>query len=187
MSEEIIHAFAKIGHLKVISRTSSFYFRGPSGFCQGKFEEAFAILNHLFEHQSSILLLGFSDPLSERITTSPLYRKYHQKIYAQKSGDSPPKKSKSSPPDQELVQKQLTTLTEFVDTEKPFLNPALTLRLLAGHIDIHPNQLSWLINEQVGKNFNEFINQKRIAHFKFSTVHFSKKMVIAASPFHTLT
>ena len=33
-------------------------------------------------------------------------------------------------------------------------------------MSIHPNQLSWLLNQVVGKNFNEFINQQRIEHFK---------------------
>lgn len=40
------------------------------------------------------------------------------------------------------------------------------MRSLAGQIDMHPNQLSWLINESMGKNFNEFINHYRVEAFK---------------------
>jgi AraC-like DNA-binding protein len=31
---------------------------------------------------------------------------------------------------------------------------------------MNPNQLSWLLNESLGKNFNEFINQYRVETFK---------------------
>jgi len=36
---------------------------------------------------------------------------------------------------------------------------------LAGELDIHANQLSWLLNDGFGKNFNEFINHYRIDTF----------------------
>ena len=132
----------------------------------GKQEEAFTVLNNVFEHQSSILLLGFSDPLAANIKDTPSYQKYHRKIYPRKVIASPAKKSRPKPPNAETIQQYLAKLHEYMDSEKPYLNPALTLRLLGSHVNIHPNQLSWLLNEQVGKNFNEFINQKRIEHFK---------------------
>ncbi|WP_369681505.1 helix-turn-helix domain-containing protein [Draconibacterium sediminis] len=55
---------------------------------------------------------------------------------------------------------------KFVSEEQPFLIPNLTLRLLADQVEIHPNKLSWLLNERIGKNFNEFINYYRIEYFK---------------------
>jgi len=45
------------------------------------------------------------------------------------------------------------------------------LRNLAQLINIQPNQLSWLLNKTIGKNFNEFINHYRIETFK----HIAKK------------
>ena len=132
----------------------------------GKYEEAFTVLHNVFEHQSSILLLGFSDPLAANIKGSPRYQKYHKKIYPHTTTAAAVKKSRSKSPDPETIQKKLARLYKFMDTEKPFLNPALTLRLLGSYVAIHPNQLSWLLNEHVGKNFNEFVNQKRIEHFK---------------------
>ncbi|MEL7121653.1 MAG: helix-turn-helix domain-containing protein [Bacteroidota bacterium] len=131
-----------------------------------KFEEAYEILDKVFKHNSSILLLTFSDPLTEKIRATPLYQKYHQKLYPLIKTETTTKKTKIKSPDKAILQSQLKKLTEFVNSEQPFLNPALTLRLLANQISIHPNKLSWLLNEQVGKNFNEFINQKRIEHFK---------------------
>ena len=49
-----------------------------------------------------------------------------------------------------------------------YLETNLTLRLLANQIDIHPNQLSWLLNENIGQNFNTFINKYRIEAFKLN-------------------
>lgn len=46
------------------------------------------------------------------------------------------------------------------------MDPNLSLRSLANQIEIHPNQLSWLLNESIGKNFSEFINHYRVETFK---------------------
>jgi YesN/AraC family two-component response regulator len=40
------------------------------------------------------------------------------------------------------------------------------LRSLADQIAIHPNQLSWLLNESIGRNFSDFINHFRVKAFK---------------------
>jgi AraC-like DNA-binding protein len=37
---------------------------------------------------------------------------------------------------------------------------------LALDLELYPNQLSWLINENLGKNFSEFINHYRVETFK---------------------
>jgi TolB-like protein/AraC-like DNA-binding protein len=50
--------------------------------------------------------------------------------------------------------------------EKWFLNSSLTLRSLAENLNISSNKLSWLLNERVGQNFNEYINSFRLNHFK---------------------
>lgn len=132
----------------------------------GKSKEAFEVLNNLFEHNSSVLLLHFTDPLSENLKKTPKYKKLHQKIYAIKKTVQPTKKSKSKTLDSKTINHYVEKLNKYILDEEPFLNPALSLRLLANQINIHPNQLSWLLNEQLGKNFNEFINKCRIEHFK---------------------
>lgn len=131
-----------------------------------KFDKAYEILQLLFEEQSSLLMLGFSDPLAENIKESDLYLAYHQRIYPKPTQKAPLKNPKQREQNETKVADQLAILHEFVEEELPYLNPQLSLRLLAEQTQIHPNQLSWLINEQIGKNFNEFINGLRIAHFK---------------------
>jgi adenylate cyclase len=46
--------------------------------------------------------------------------------------------------------------------EKWFQNPSLSLRELAENVNISSNKLSWLLNERIGQNFNEYINSFRL-------------------------
>jgi AraC-like DNA-binding protein len=55
--------------------------------------------------------------------------------------------------------------------EKWYQNPSLSLRELAENLKISSNQLSWLLNERIGRNFNEYINSFRLEHFKEITLN----------------
>jgi YesN/AraC family two-component response regulator len=68
--------------------------------------------------------------------------------------------------DTETADVYTDNLLRFIGEEEPFLIPNLSLRSLADQVEIHPNKLSWLLNERMGKNFNEFINHYRIEYFK---------------------
>jgi TolB-like protein/AraC-like DNA-binding protein/Tfp pilus assembly protein PilF len=57
-------------------------------------------------------------------------------------------------------------LDRLIQDEEVFTDPALSLRQLAARIELHPNKLSWLLNEHLGQNFNEFVNSFRLATFK---------------------
>ncbi len=131
----------------------------------GQYDEAFKILEWLFDAKSSILLLGFSDPLAEQIQSDPRYLQFHHRIYPS-IDETKVKKAKPKVPGAAVAFAQVGKLKAYLETDSPYLNPRLTLRSLADQIDVHPNQLSWLLNEHVGKNFNEFINEKRIEYFK---------------------
>lgn len=50
--------------------------------------------------------------------------------------------------------------------ENPYLNPELSLRILAEMMKIPPNHLSQLLNEGFDKNFSEFVNSYRLETFK---------------------
>ncbi|MEM9324858.1 MAG: helix-turn-helix domain-containing protein [Bacteroidota bacterium] len=53
-----------------------------------------------------------------------------------------------------------------MDQHQDFLKPNLGLRDLAATIDLHPNKLSWLLNEKLGQNFYEFVNGYRLREFQ---------------------
>lgn len=57
-------------------------------------------------------------------------------------------------------------LEKLMQEEKLYLQPDLSLRSLADKMEMNPNKLSWLINEALGKNFNEYINSFRLETFK---------------------
>jgi ligand-binding sensor domain-containing protein/AraC-like DNA-binding protein len=53
-------------------------------------------------------------------------------------------------------------LEEYMHSEKPYLDPALTLAILAEKLAIPVKHLSQIVNEHFGQNFNDFINSYRI-------------------------
>lgn len=57
-------------------------------------------------------------------------------------------------------------LLELIETQEPHLQANMSLKMLADLMDVHPNQLSWLLNNHFGKSFNDFINHYRIEAFK---------------------
>ncbi len=60
----------------------------------------------------------------------------------------------------------LPQLKKCMEVENLYLDPALSLRFLAKRLDVHPNKLSWLLNEFIGNNFNGYVNTFRLVTFK---------------------
>jgi len=51
-----------------------------------------------------------------------------------------------------------------------FLNADLSLRDLAGHLDLPPNYVSQLLNEGFDQNFSEYVNTYRLEAFRAKVV-----------------
>jgi adenylate cyclase len=99
------------------------------------------------------------------ITHDPRYEAFRKTIYqTEKSKDT--SGDKSALLDPETTSGFTGRLMEHISAHKPYLDPDLSLRGLAEQIGIHPNHLSWILNQSIGKNFNEFINQYRLEAFK---------------------
>lgn len=85
-------------------------------------------------------------------------------------GRSEETESTSSPKKVLLSQAQIASykrqLLDYMNLEKPYLDASLSLRRLADQLKLSPNQLSLVLNEGLGKNFNNFINLYRIEEFK---------------------
>ena len=69
-------------------------------------------------------------------------------------------------PKDKIKDEQIKYLTEFMEQEKPYLVPALTLEKLAGQLKMQPRMLSHLINRHFSCNFFEFINSYRVDESK---------------------
>ncbi|MGB3077690.1 MAG: helix-turn-helix domain-containing protein [Saprospiraceae bacterium] len=131
----------------------------------GDNDHAFECVRQGMEKKSSLLLLRYPDPLVDVLKNDPRYAEYHKILYQTQEGIEKTKKKKELL-DEATVKTYTALLLKHIHEVKPFLDPDLSLRSLAEQIDIHPNQLSWLLNEGMGKNFNEFINHYRIEYFK---------------------
>ncbi len=66
----------------------------------------------------------------------------------------------------ETVEQVLPRLTRLMEEEKLYLDPDLTLKKLSERLHVHYNHLSQIINEHLGKSFNDYINAFRIEEAK---------------------
>jgi len=57
-------------------------------------------------------------------------------------------------------------LMKSMEHDKQFLNPSLNLDCLSEYIGVAPKTISKVINQHFGKNFNDFVNDFRVAEFK---------------------
>ena len=82
----------------------------------------------------------------------------------------PEKQIRIDPPKALLSAAEIDKILELIEKgmkeEKWFQNPSLSLRELAEKVNISSNKLSWLLNERIGQNFNEYINSLRLENFK---------------------
>ena len=67
---------------------------------------------------------------------------------------------------QNISEDEVQLISEFMKTEKPYLNSELNLSDLASELEMHRNELSQIINKGFQKNFNDFINEFRVDAFK---------------------
>ena len=63
-------------------------------------------------------------------------------------------------------EKYLKNIKAYMESEKPYLNPILTLYELADKLSLRPRYLSQILNESLRQNFYDFINTYRIDEAK---------------------
>jgi AraC-like DNA-binding protein len=101
----------------------------------------------------SIFALGYKGILQKEILLSET---------SSKSGPIEPRAQVDQKPDHILIEK----LQQYMKKEKPFLDPELSLSTLAKVMGLNRNQLSQLINSDIGENFYDFINKYRVEEVK---------------------
>ncbi len=65
----------------------------------------------------------------------------------------------------DVAQKAHSDLLKVMHSEKPYLNPSLTLNDLAGMVNVSVNHLSQIINQYEQMNFHDFVNKYRVQEF----------------------
>jgi AraC-like DNA-binding protein len=66
----------------------------------------------------------------------------------------------------DAVNDDLPKIEEYMRTEKPYLDPSVTIQQIADGVNIPVRELSLLINKQIGRHFFDFVNEYRIAEAK---------------------
>lgn len=64
--------------------------------------------------------------------------------------------------EEKITPEQVGFLTSFMETEKPYLNPSLSIKNLAKEIQMNSRELSVLINQHLNQHFFDFVNEYRI-------------------------
>lgn len=64
-----------------------------------------------------------------------------------------------------MAQRRLQ-LAAFMENQKPWLDPELTLSVLAEQLQLNVSQLSYLVNNGFNQNFNDFVNTYRVEEVK---------------------
>ena len=77
--------------------------------------------------------------------------------------ERPPREAQTG---KEEFRQQKEKLNNFMATNRPFLDPDLTLSDLARQLNMSTIKLSQTINSGMGKNFNDFINEYRVEAVK---------------------
>ncbi len=114
-----------------------------------------------------MMLYLYSEPMLKPMHNNPRFQVLMKEILgAETTVDFTKKKYKKSLLNADLLSQYQAQLSELMVTDRPYLDPDLTLRSLAERMSIPPNQLSQLLNEGFDKNFSEFINTYRLETFK---------------------
>jgi AraC-like DNA-binding protein len=66
---------------------------------------------------------------------------------------------------EEHIRLYKSSLTHFMETEKPFFDQDLSLQKMARLMDFPSHHLSWFLNQVLELNFRDYINRYRINYF----------------------
>ena len=121
----------------------------------------------------SLLFIGYNAMRQKEIFPfSDSSKKEIKTIIKQEKKNNSSKKRKASDDDYKLYE----ALLHLMETEKPFLSSDLSLFSLANQLSVSAHNLSFIINEYSGENFNQFVNRYRVEE--------AKKMIVNSKNNH---
>ena len=130
------------------------------------YEGSIAYLKKAFEFRFPLLMYLANDPFLKDLHEYEAYKK----LVSQLNIGHLQEKAEHHNDDDSLVSDQLIAkreaLISFMKDEQSYKDQDISLPKLAASLEMHPNELSQLLNEGFDKNFSEFINEYRIQDFK---------------------
>lgn len=128
---------------------------------------AFSLLQKYIEQRRGQIINYRQEPLLKPLREFPEFDKLHlsnlliSDIDIEKNNQQD---SKNLLNKKELIRFK-TDLLKYFNEQKPYLDSKINMTTVAEEINLHPNKLSYLINELMDVNFNDYINQYRLNHF----------------------
>lgn len=134
----------------------------------GDSESALELLSDCVKYRSAPVLFIFIDNLWDNLRDHPLYLSatgFLRDAALTDSARAIKKYRKTSLP-KDVAGKLKSDLEGIMVKGRPYLDPRLNLSDLSEMIDCSPNQLSQLLNENIGKNFYDYVNEYRLGYFR---------------------
>ncbi|MDP5171498.1 MAG: helix-turn-helix domain-containing protein [Bacteroidia bacterium] len=91
-----------------------------------------------------------------------IFRGFPESLRADREEDLEPVRYQSSSLDEELKEKYFRQILRYMETNRLYLKPDLTLSQLAEGVLINQKYISQVINEKSGRNFMDFVNGYRV-------------------------
>ena len=133
----------------------------------GRREQALALIEEAINSRFPMAVYFYVEPIFKPLLTEPRFQELMKQVQGENTSFTlPERKYKRSLLDEASRIKYQEVLEKLMLTEKPYLNPGLTLRALAQKLNLAPNYLSQLLNEGFQQNFSEFVNSYRLKAFK---------------------
>lgn len=136
----------------------------------GNIPLALHIIKDKFKNKYGQLINYKLDPFLDSLRTNKQFKNIEKEIQDKTNKDFVLETKNVTTNNSLLDSKQIDyyqkSLIKNLEQDKVFLESTLPLKKLASLIELHPNKLSWLINECFDKNYNDFINSYRLAYFK---------------------
>ena len=128
-------------------------------------DKALELLESGISKRSLYFLFILVDPPWLSVKDDPRYKAAAKRIAPLTTIDESPKKYKKSGLTEKQSQEIVVKLNKEIKQQTLFLNPHLTMSDLAEAIDLSTNIVSQALNENLGKNFYEYINSFRLENF----------------------
>jgi AraC-like DNA-binding protein len=163
----------------------------------GQIEQALTIFEDKIGLKIGQLINFRLDPFLEPLRAYETYKKIEQAIFSNYHIETKEtSKSKIKPGTIPVTNAEVIGYIELlkrtIEIDKLYQNSSFSLKDLSQSINLHPNKLSWLLNEHLALNFNEFINRYRLEHFKKAVLqpensHFTLLGIAYESGFNSKT
>ncbi|HKJ79728.1 MAG TPA: hypothetical protein VKA10_09335, partial [Prolixibacteraceae bacterium] len=116
-------------------------------------KEALELLKKYVIQKRGQIINYRQDPSLEKLRKMDEFHQLHiSNLTIRAETEIPEKKQTETRTSAAELDNRMKTLLDFIETEKPYLDAQLSLGSIAENLQLHPNKLSWLINEKTGMN-----------------------------------